>query len=66
MSAVEGRMSIKRGSTVCNYFHVNMGLLMRIQCNLDYPDLLETSRYISMHAQRACPVNFKGGVATVE
>ena len=25
--------------------------------NLDYPDLLETSGYISTHAQRACPMN---------
>ena len=28
--------------------------------NLDYPDLLETSGYISTHAQRAWPMNLKG------
>ena len=28
--------------------------------NLDYPDLLETSRYISMHEQRAWPMKFQG------
>ena len=28
--------------------------------NLDYPDLFETGRHISTHAQRAWPMNFLG------
>ena len=33
--------------------------------HLDYPDMLNSAKYINTNVQRACPITF-GGVATVD